>query len=460
MIFPTISFIIFYIIVITLYLVVSSAKNIRKYVLLLSSYIFYAAWDWRFLALLVFVSFIAWCAGLILEREGPKYRIKLISISSLLIILGLFKYYNFFILSLQDLFRETFLERDLLWLSFILPLGISFYIFQAISYIFDVDRKQLSASKDFANVALYISFFPQLVAGPIVRASSFFPQIKKNYSINQRTIAEAILLISIGLFKKIVIANYLAILIVDPVFGFPEEHGSFDTLLAVLAYAVQIYCDFSGYSDMAIGLALLLGYRFQPNFNQPYSARSLKDFWGRWHISLSSWIRDYLYIPLGGNKGSKIRQAIVLLVTMSLAGLWHGASWNFLVWGALHGTALSAERLLSLDKKLPFYRYFTIIFVLSLWIPFRSGTWDETENLVASMFSGIFYFSNGYYPQITVLVTLGFLMNFIPIRWMPEILKKFTILPAVLKAVCFALLILLCFACAQDGVAPFIYFQF
>ena len=257
-----------------------------------------------------------------------------------------------------------------------------------------------------------------------------------------------------------VIANYLAILIVDPVFGFPEEHGSFDTLLAVLAYAVQIYCDFSGYSDMAIGLALLLGYRFQPNFNQPYSARSLKDFWSRWHISLSSWIRDYLYIPLGGNKGSKIRQAIVLLVTMSLAGLWHGASWNFLVWGALHGTALSAERLLSLDKKLPYYRYFTIIFVLSLWIPFRSGTWDETENLVASMFSGIFYFSNGYYPQITVLVTLGFLMNFIPIRWMPEILKKFTILPAVLKAVCFALLILLCFACAQDGVAPFIYFQF
>lgn len=459
MVFPTLQFILFFVAVLALNAWVFDRAVWRKAVLIAASYTFYAAWDVRFLALMAGVTAVAYLGGLGAARPGTRRMAVALSVAALVGVLGLFKYYNFFTLSLTQLLAGTALARDLTLLQIVLPVGISFYTFQAISYVVDVARGDVEARKNPFDIALYVSFFPQLVAGPIVRAAHFLPQIDAPTPPDRTIRGVAVGLILIGLFKKMVVANYLAVLIVDPVFGVPEGQSMVTAGLGALAYAVQIYCDFSGYSDIAIGIAALLGYRFLPNFDQPYRATSLRNFWQRWHISLSSWIRDYLYIPLGGNRGG----AVVLLATFLLAGLWHGAGWTFVAWGLGHGLGLVVERRArARGRGLPIRiaGAVTFLYVTLLWIPFRADSFGATLAYLQA-FTRIEGYATPAIPAIVlILIATGLLMNWLPRRWASAGTAALGRLAAIPQALILALGTLLLFAAAQEGTAPFIYFQF
>ncbi|MCP3971058.1 MAG: MBOAT family protein [Rhodobacteraceae bacterium] len=458
MVFPTLDFVLFFAVVLALNGLVWRSAPWRKAMLIAASYTFYAAWDIRFCGLMAGVSAVAWLGGL---NRSPIARA--VSIAALIATLGVFKYFNFFMLTFAQLFSSLGLERDLQWASIILPVGISFYIFQAVSYVMDAHRGHIEPRRNPTDVFLYISFFPQLVAGPIVRAAHFLPQIDKPTAPDANARALAVALILMGLFKKMVVANYISVLLVDPAFALPDGQNTLTAIAATLGYAVQIYCDFSGYSDIAIGVALLLGYRFVRNFNQPYRADSLRNFWQRWHISLSTWIRDYLYIPLGGNRGGPRRQNVTVIVTMTLAGLWHGAGWNFLIWGFLHGAGIAAERGMRgagirLPRALAVLAVFT--FVCLLWIPFRAADFAETTDFFTALVS-----FDGFAPvelSATVwgLIGIGLAMNWLPLSLLSTAEIALARLPASLQAAVLAVGIWLMFAAAQEGVAPFIYFQF
>ena len=463
MLFPTLQFIGFFVVVLALNGFTWDRPTARKALLIAASYVFYAAWDVRFTLLMAFVSVTAWFGGLAVTRPGLARAAKVVSVTLMLGVLGVFKYYDFFMLNLARLLEGTAFARDLTWMTLILPVGISFYTFQAISYVIDVARGDTPARRNPADVFLYISFFPQLVAGPIVRAAHFLPQIDAPVRPDAAARAAAVVLILSGLFKKMVVANYLSVLLVDPVFGFPDGQNWLSALTAMLGYAVQIYCDFSGYSDIAIGVALLLGYHFHRNFDQPYRAASLREFWQRWHISLSTWIRDYLYIPLGGNRGGPGRRTATLMATMTLAGLWHGAGWTFLAWGFLHGAGLALERgLRRAGVVLPALlgAALTFAFVVLLWVPFRSASLGDALGLFAALGRTEALSAPALTPFAVALVALGLAMNWLPLGWRDRVEAGIARLGPVAQAGILGLGTWLLFAVTQDGVAPFIYFQF
>lgn len=319
------------------YTSIKHSNKLRHIYLLAISYIFYGWWDWRFCFLMFALTFIAYAAAKNLNNQYRKVFIT-IGVAVPLIVLGLFKYFNFFLDSFSNLFRIT----NPCSLSIILPVGISFYTFQSMSYTIDVYRNRIKAA-EFLDVALYISFFPQLVAGPIVKAQDFLPQLKEERKITLAGLEKGIQIFAMGMFKKIVLADRLSVF-VDDVFATPNAFSSLTVILAIISYALQIYFDFSGYSDMAIGSAKCLGYDIQKNFNLPYISKNPTEFWKRWHISLSSWLQEYLYIPLGGNRKGKTRTYINLMLTMLIGGLWHGANWTFVAWGALHGIGLCIHK--------------------------------------------------------------------------------------------------------------------
>lgn len=317
-------------------------KKKRQLILLLASYVFYAYWDVRFLALLVLQTFISYSFALRIEDIDDCKKRKgycAFGVTVLLGILGFFKYFNFFISNFQNILGREFE----IW-HIILPVGISFYTFQAISYMIDVYRGTTPVCREFYKVSLYISFFPQLVAGPIVRADDFLPQLERNHDIKISNVEAALQIFMVGLFKKVVIADRLAVC-VDAVFATPSEYDAPSIICAVAAYSMQIYCDFSGYSDMAIGVARFFGYDLCRNFNMPYISKNPTEFWKRWHISLSQWLQNYLYISLGGNRKGTYRQYRNLMITMVLGGLWHGADWTFVLWGFMHGVALVVHKI-------------------------------------------------------------------------------------------------------------------
>jgi len=462
MVFPTLQFVLFFALVLALDAAAGGRARLRKAILIAASYAFYAAWDARFLLLMAFVTAVAWGAGLALHHPRRGRHARLVAIVLLIGTLAVFKYFNFFLLSLQQLLGEWGLARDWGWMRLILPVGISFYVFQAVSYVMDVARGRILPRRSPADVALYISFFPQLVAGPIVRAADFLPQIDRPLPVDAAMRAEAVALILAGLFKKMVVANYLAVGLVDPAFAFPDAQSGLTMATAVLAYAVQIYCDFSGYSDIAIGLALLLGYRFARNFDQPYRATSLRGFWRRWHISLSSWIRDYLYIPLGGSRGGPLRQGAVLMATMTLAGLWHGAGWNFLIWGAAHGAGLWAERRLGGRPALPAPAAAALVLALVclLWIPFRAPDLGTAAAAFAALLRTEASAPVALAPPLLALIAAGLAMNWLPLAWRRPAVGLLARAPSPVQAAVLAAGTLAAFAAAQEGVAPFIYFQF
>lgn len=441
----------------------------RHFVLLIASYTFYAWWNIRLLALLVGLTFVSYSLGVLIERSTSnvvKKRVCAVGIIVSLMVLGFFKYFNFF----RDAIISVLGLRATDAINIILPIGISFYTFQAMSYLIDVYRGVIKARKSFVEVSLYISFFPQLVAGPIVRAKDFLPQLDINHEITKANVERAVQIFVIGMFKKCVIADRLAVC-VDAVYASPKAYDGPSLICAALAYSMQIYCDFSGYSDMAIGVAKVFGYDLRENFNLPYLSKNPTEFWKRWHISLSSWLQDYLYIPLGGNRKGKIRTYINLFLTMLLGGLWHGANWTFVVWGALHGLALIVHKLWSKSvAKLPVAKGKTISTILSMiattifaticWIFFRAQTFETAFSVIR----GIFTWQPGVHYIYVYTVVYGIILLVAHVFIYLKNSGQYKYPTVSLETwwgkflICFEIMLIFLFA--YGGNTAFVYFQF
>ena len=468
MLFPTVDFGLFFILVFAISWALVNKVLVRKHFLLVASYIFYGWWDWRFCGLLALNALINFTAGrLIDESELPKKRKFYLCVAVVLNlgILALFKYLDWFLLSLSDVLLSIGFERDVPLFNLILPIGISFFTFQGISYVVDVYRREVKAERSFFDVALYISFFPQLVAGPIVRAKDFLPQLKAVPVLTMERAGFGMVLILVGLFKKMIVANYLATLYVDDIFFDPAGQTSLDLLTGVYGYAIQIYCDFSGYSDIAIGVAALLGYRFGINFNQPYRAASVRDFWRRWHISLSTWLRDYLYIPLGGSHRGQWMTMRNLFVTMVLGGIWHGAAWTFVIWGSLHGLIMALERTVSarVPRLLQLPRFVGVVvtfhFVCLAWIFFRSESLEGAGFYIQGLFA-FTYEGSVVQPFVIILIASVMMFQFMPADFVERAGKKFSQIGFLSRSLIFAAGLLIIQWTGPEDVAPFIYFQF
>lgn len=468
MLFTQIEFIIFFGIVLVL-LLVTGSNIIRKRLLLLASYYFYAYWDWRFLSLILISTLVDYFVGLGLVRTNRSNRRKLLLLTSLVCnlgILGFFKYFNFFIQSMETVFGSFGFHHGTLHI--ILPIGISFYTFQTLSYTIDVYRGRLEPCRNVFDFALFVAFFPQLVAGPIVRASEFLPQLKSSARISWYGAFLGFRQFTIGLFKKVFIADHIAVF-VDYVFDNAGAFSGISTWFAVLAYGLQIYCDFSGYSDMAIGAARIMGYHLPTNFRSPYLATSITDFWHRWHISLSTWLRDYLYIPLGGNRKGPLRTYMNIFITMLLGGLWHGASWTFVLWGGLHGTALVIEKWLGHRLKSMGYSavierlsgilgwFVTMIIVFTAWVFFRAETFQQAFLMLRQMYG----FAGGiawYYPFVfftLLFIGVGHILMALNIINVHKLAYNRLVTPVVLFSMWWLMLVF-----PVEGFKPFVYFQF
>ena len=437
--------------------------------MLIASYVFYSWWDWRFLTLIWLSTIVDFWTGQRIEDETShslKRRYLLLSIATNLGILAYFKYAGFFVDSFVDLMSALGFNLSIEPLRIILPVGISFYTFQTMSYSIDIYRKNMKPTKSLLDFALFVGFFPQLVAGPIVRARDFLAQLATNNRQPIQT-GRATKLILGGLFKKIVIADLLATEIVDGVFRNPAGSTGLETLIGIYGYALQIYGDFSGYSDIAIGIALLLGFQFSDNFNQPYRALSLQDFWRRWHISLSSWLRDYLYIGLGGNRKGRLQTYRNLIITMFLGGLWHGAAWTFVAWGLLHGGGLAVERVIDQKsaaketKKLGrFLRgFFTFHLVCAGWVFFRSVDLDRAFEVFAAL-GNSWTSAPSLNWGIASVFLIGVLIQTCKVGTFDRFWDHFTTLPAIVQGIAVAVAVVGMDLLGPDGVAPFIYFQF
>jgi alginate O-acetyltransferase complex protein AlgI len=470
MLFPTFSFLLFFLVVAGCMAALQRHFLAQKTVLVVASYYFYAQWDWRFCFLLFFSSVVSYAAGLLITSTGNRQRQRLvvgIAVALHLGLLGAFKYLDFFVSSANELARLLGLQHELPFFEILLPIGISFFTFHGISYITDVYRGDVAVCRNPLDMLLYMSFFPQLVAGPIVRAAYFLPQLARP-SPEAIPIAAALLLILGGLFKKVVVANYLATGLVDPVFSAPTSYGGPDLLLATYGYAVQIYCDFSAYSDMAIGLAALLGFRFPANFNQPYRAQYLREFWRRWHISLSTWLRDYLYRPLGGNRRGRFKTYRNVMLTMLLGGIWHGAGWKFVAWGALHGGGLAVERIFepwlgrspsSLGGKLV-ATLLVFHFVCLGWIFFRAEDFAMARLYIGGLGSGWGDGLQQAAPAMIVLIGIGLVGQFTPPALFERAAAAFARLPGWGLGVFAGTVVAVINALGPEGIAPFIYFRF
>ena len=459
-------FLVFYL----LYILTLKTHRLRIAYVVLFSLFFYYKSSGIFFLLLIFSSVLDYAIAKLIYDERDQFYRKLYLVISLLVNLGLlgyFKYTNFFIDNVNLAFDENFEFLDI-----ILPVGISFYTFQTLSYTIDVYRKELEPTKSFMDFLFFVSFFPQLVAGPIVRASDFIPQIYKRLKLTKEEFNAALFLIIGGLLKKAVISDYISINFVDRVFDSPNSYTSFENLMASYGYAIQIYCDFSGYSDMAIGLALLMGFWLPPNFRTPYQSASISEFWRRWHISLSTWLRDYLYISLGGNRGGKFKTYINLFLTMLLGGLWHGASWKFVFWGVLHGSALAFERFFGNLIRLP-KNYFvktiqillTFHFVAFCWLFFRAKDFATAIEVIVNIGNLTFDWNQWMvivqgYQNVFLLILIGFVWHFLPNRVIQFLQKAFGFLPLLGKAIVLAFVFWIVYATASAGPQPFIYFQF
>jgi alginate O-acetyltransferase complex protein AlgI len=472
MLFPTIDFFFFFAIVFAVSWSLNKNNTIKKIFLLLASYVFYGCWDPRFVPLLIGSSLGNYVAGRAVAAAGTPLRRQIatgLAVAANLCLLGYFKYYDFFAVEIENLSSIFGKPLDLGSTGLILPVGISFITFHGISYVVDVARGKTEATRSPLDLMLYIAFFPHLVAGPIVRAADFLAQLSRPPSPGEVRVGFSVFLILGGLFKKIVIASHVATLYVDPIFSDPASYGRLDLILGAYAYAIVIYCDFSAYTDIAIGVANLLGYRFPQNFNQPYRALTLQDFWRRWHMSLSSWLRDYLYIPLGGNRHGEVATYRNLMLTMTLGGLWHGAGIHFIVWGFMHGLGLAIERFA--DQKLGFSfaansRLLRIVgwlitfnFVCVAWIFFRAQDLDTAIGYFRAMIAddGQASILSGF---VVALMAAGFLTQFVRESFYTAFETWFERSPLALKVAISSASVWATSLLGPEGVPPFIYFQF
>ncbi|XLS30789.1 MBOAT family O-acyltransferase [Flavobacteriaceae bacterium M23B6Z8] len=393
MIFNSLAFLIFFPVVFFIYWSIPARfVRVQNILLLVASYFFYGWWDWRFLSLIAFSTIVDYFLGIAIHRqEEPKKRkfFLLLSLCTNLGLLGFFKYFNFFIDSWVSAWNAVGYDMQYSTLNIILPVGISFYTFQTMSYSIDIYRKELTPTRNFIAFATFVSLFPQLVAGPIERASNLIPQILVKRGWNYERFKDGVLQIAVGFFRKVVVADSIGV-IIDGIYNNPEIHNASSILMAIVLYSFQIYFDFSGYSDIAIGTAKLLGFDFKRNFNLPYFSSSITEFWRRWHISLSSWLRDYLYIPLGGNRNGVVKQYRNLFITMLLGGLWHGSSWNFVIWGGIHGVLLGLEKKFGwVATRYKLFQNLGVFIAVSLiWVFFRSINFQDSVVIFEKLFTG------------------------------------------------------------------------
>jgi alginate O-acetyltransferase complex protein AlgI len=463
MVFPTVQFAVFFPIVLALSWALMRRQNVWKPFTLAASYLFYSAASPTFCILLAGVTLGNQAAAKAIQRSDDAHVRKGIvaaAVAADLATLGVFKYYGFFATEVNGALDAVGLGLPLPLAAIALPVGISFIVFQAISYTVDVYRGLLPPAKTI-DVALYLSFFPHLVAGPIVRAREFIPQLASPRDPRKVAVGAGVALIVIGLVKKVAIADFLAREIVDPVFGVPQAYSAPDVLLATYAYAVQIFCDFSGYTDIAIGLALLMGFVFPQNFDRPYRAASFGEFWRRWHMTLSRFLRDFLYIPLGGNRKGKLKTVRNLMITMMLGGLWHGAAWGFVLWGTIHGVALVVEHQFRGRVKLPRWLAWLIVFhlVVLAWIPFRAPDLGLAGDYVSRL---AHWGPATLWSAPVVLVTfLVIALQLAPARPMDALRVRFERLhPAALGASMATVIVFVAATVSSQGVPPFIYFSF
>ena len=490
MFFPTISFAVFFLSVFFLYWYIFRQEKERKILLTAASYFFYAMWDWRFCILLFVFTLINYFYGFLLDKEknyAPRKAIVIIICIIDILYLGFFKYLYSLLSYLNQFFPDMFVNSTLLTLrswSLLVPVGISYYTFRCMSYVFDIYLCKIRHVKSFWDFLLYVSFFPQLSSGPIVQAEYFFKDLPRALNCDNEKGAKpiafdrAIVFLISGLYKKMIISNFLTILVTDKIFANPSFYNTWEVIFGLLCYTIIIYADFSGYSDMAIGIGILLGFNTPANFNRPYVSKSVTEFWRRWHISFSSWLRDYLYFGLGGSRFGLARALFALFFTMLIAGLWHGASWTFLIWGAMQGTMLCIEKIFSeikerkaigeeiLDeeknakKSFDFLRIIPVfIFVNISWLVFFSSSLSELSLYLRSLgnISQPFQIIS---PFILLIFFAGLFLQ-LPSESLRK--KAFTIysrLPMIVKVVITVSFLAALYAVSTSGIPPFIYFAF
>ncbi len=471
MLFPTFEFLIFFVVVLLFTWMIYQHPKSHLIWLLIASYFFYGCWNWTYIPLLFGISSLAFIFAVLISKKNKNIWFGL-GIIVFIVILAYFKYSGFILTIFPRSWIESAFGEKINFINPILPLGISFITFHAISLLFDIKRGKLNFTPTFIQVLLYISFFPQLIAGPILRASAFIPQLNILRSPHHLKITRGMILICLGLFKKVILANYLGTEIVDPVFNGVVENPNY--FIAVYAYAVQIYCDFSGYTDIAIGCAFLLGYHFPLNFRNPYTASSIQDFWRRWHITLSSWLRDYLYIPMGGARKGFLFKLLFLMITMLIGGLWHGAGWQFIFWGAFHGLLLVINHIWVkiTDKYSIQWNQSTIWKVISTiltfnlvcvgWIWFRAPNFDVAilifHQSCIEVIQGKIFTNINYLTLLAIVLGIG--TQFQTLSSRAKVERWLGKQAWLIQGAIFALIITLIEYFGPSGIAPFIYFQF
>jgi alginate O-acetyltransferase complex protein AlgI len=452
----------------------------QNLLLLGAGYFFYGCWDWRFCGLLAFSTFTDYWCGRGVETGSPRWR-KLLLLTTLIInfsILGFFKYFNFFVDSAASLLTAMGLHANPPVLRVILPVGVSFYTFQSIAYVVDVYHGKVKAEKNFLLYAAFVSYFPQLVAGPIERASHLLTQLREDRVVDEAKFASGLMLMLIGFFKKMAIADSISPMI-EPCFLHPEHLKALVLLKGIWLFSIQIYCDFSGYTDIARGVSRLLGIDLMENFNQPYFSRNITEFWRRWHISLSTWLRDYLYIPLGGNRYGTLKTYRNLMLTMIIGGLWHGANWTFVIWGTLHGVYLAGHKLMMTiwppkpvlktgDKNAvePWTAWSflmalcTFHLVMLTWVFFRA----PDAHTAIEYLRGILTLRGGLSNAAGPVSTVAFYVLLLLLLDVPQYMKRsHTVMltwPWLARGAAAGIMILLVLLLSPNHDTPFIYFQF
>ncbi len=469
MLFNSLDFIIFFPIVFVLYwFVFNKSVRIQNAFVLVASYIFYGFWDWRFLSLIAFSSVVDFFVGLELGKTEENNKRKKLLLLSLLVnlgFLGFFKYFNFFAESFVDAFTLMGVEFSSERLNIILPVGISFYTFQTMSYTIDIYKRNIEPTKDAISFFSFVCFFPQLVAGPIERASNLLPQFYRDRIFSYQKMAAGFKLIIVGFFLKLVLADRAAIY-VDAIFNNIEHHEGLSFLAGTFFFAFQIYGDFAGYSLIAIGCAQMLGFQLMTNFKRPYFSASVGEFWNRWHISLSTWFRDYVYIPLGGNRNGQRRWMINIMLTFLLSGFWHGANWTFIFWGGLNGLFLIIESKIFKSKKKSIFRIVLTFFLICFaWLFFRANSLSDAFTIIKAICSSI---GNLYIPDgddslapIYAILAIGIVMiEEFKSEYLTHKLKSSKIKNSYLNATYYSFIVFLILYLGVFDNSQFIYFQF
>ena len=457
-----------------MYRIISRHTKARMIFVILFSLYFYYKWSGIYILCLLLVTMSDFFLGRLIGKSTNQKTRKLYVATSAVINIGLLCYFKYTTLIVSTI--NKFLEAPLELWDIALPAGISFFTFRSLSYIIDIYRNKMQPTDSLLDYLFFLSFFPPLVAGPVVRASEMLPQIRRRPEISGSMFAEGLFLIMCGLFKKVVISDYISINFVDRIFDAPALYTGLENLLGIYGYTLQIYCDFSGYSDMAIGIALLIGFRFPDNFDSPYKSGSITEFWRRWHISLSSWLRDYLYISLGGNRVPKWRNYFNLFITMVIGGLWHGASWLFVLWGAWHGLMLVLHKMYRRIFPQKEHGKFvsqaihvgnvllTFNIVAIGWVFFRADSLTVVKEMGIQIFTSFHpevftQFINGY-PFVTLAIAVGYMLHYTPHEMALALRGTLEKTPLVGKAIIFALFIYLVMQVRSSEIVPFIYLQF